>query len=960
MFKRKATSTAVLIAMGAAFSAPALAQQQQQNPAPKVETIEAVVVTGSRIVRPNLTSPTPVASVTTETMENLGLSNFADIATQMPQFAPAFGSSRTQSTFSGVGASGLNMANLRNLGTGLTLTLINGRRVPGGTSTGTAADFNMIPTANIERIEVITGGAAAVYGADAVAGVINIITKKNFEGVELSVDYSQSKKGDNKSPTASLMAGGKFGDGGRALLTMQFDKQGQVKCADRFLCAEDLNWGNPALDPTDPSQRGPNVYSGIGLAGRFIINGKNYTRRNGSFLDANGKLIEFSVAKDGYNRNGNRDLAIPTDRMLFAAEGEYKLSKAVTAFAELNYAQAKIESKFEGHPFQSSSDKFGGGNGLSPTIPRNNPFIPAELRAVLPADQADIQWLQRFSGDTVGGPRGAKSDRNNVRTVFGVRGELPSLAGIGEDWRWEAAHVYGRTKVNLGTQGLVSLGALYYGLRVEADPSKPGQYRCVDPVARSQGCVPINPFAPYTPEMQKYMQMSATSVGEATLNSSTINLSGSLVQLPAGPLRVSVGAEHRSQSGGLDHDNVINLGLATGNQISDTDYVKTTTKEIYGELLIPLLADKPFVNSLNATLAYRHSKSKGDSYNTWNFGGDWEPLDGLRLRAQKARAVRAPTPGELSGVGETAGVVNDPCINWKDNKDANIKANCAKAGIPDNYDPILLIKQGVRGLVGGNPNVKPEVATTLTYGFVFQPTFLKGFTLAVDRFDINVKDGLNTVGRQLAADLCYSKGERCQQIVRGSTPLMANANYVLLAVNDSLDNLAKFGTSGYDIEARHSLKFGRFGDVDLSFAGTVYDKAYKLPLEGQTEVDLLGQAGGSTSDQGWIKFTATANVGWRMAGWKANWNLRHIGSAEMDATSKAAGYPKIGAHTYHNVRVGYEIKKGTEVYGGITNLFDKQPPLFGSGRSGTQALDTIPGYYDIFGRSFFVGFKTRF
>lgn len=954
-FQRSLTSTAALLALGGVFVSPAQAQSQQAA-APKVETIEAVVITGSRIVRPNLTSPTPVAAVTPEVMENLGLSNFADMATQLPQFAPSFGASRTQSTFSGVASSGLNLANLRNLGSGLTLTLINGRRVPGGTTTGTAVDFNTIPTANIERIEVITGGAAAVYGADAVAGVINIITKKNFEGVELSVDYSQTEQGDNKSPTASLLMGGKFGDGGRGLLTMQFDKQGLVKCADRYLCAEDFNWSDATKDPI----RGPNAYSGIGLAGRFIIGGKNYTRRNGSFLDANGKLIEFSVPVDGYNRNGNRDIAIPTDRMLFAAEGEYKLSKSVTAFSEFNYAQAKIQGRFEGHPFQSSSDKFGGGNGLSPTIPRNNPFIPAELRAVLPADQADIQWLQRFSGDTVGGSRGAKSDRSNVRAVFGVKGDLPSLAGIGEDWRWEAAHVYGRTKVNLGTQGLVSLGALYYGLRVEADPTSPGKFRCVDPVARSQGCVPINPFAPYTPEMQKYLQLSATSVGEATLNSTTVNLSGSLVELPAGPLRVSVGAENRTQSGGLDHDNIINLGLATGNQISDTDAVKLSTKELYGEVVVPLLADKPFAKSLNASGAYRHSKTKTTSYDTWNFGGDWEPIDGLRLRAQKARAVRAPTPGELSGVGETAGVVNDPCINWGASTNATLKANCQALGIPSNYDPILLIKQGVRGLVGGNPNVKPEVATTLTYGLVFQPTFLKGFSLALDRFDIQVKDGLNTVGRQLAVDLCYTKGERCQQVVRGSTPLLPGANYVLLAVNDNLDNLARFGVSGYDFETRYGLKLGRYGDVDLHFAGTVYDKAYKQPMAGQTEVDLLGQAGGSTSDQGWIKFTAIANVGYRLGAVKANWNLRHIGSAEMSATSAARGFPKIGSHTYHNVRASYELKKGTEVFGGITNLFDKQPPFFGAGMSGTQALDTIPGYYDVFGRSFFVGFKTKF
>lgn len=950
MYQKTHIGKAVALLLTAAAASQAPAQQAA------AESSATVVITGSRIARPNLISATPVLSVTPQSMSDLGIENFADMATQLAQFAPAFGESRTQSTFSGVGVSGLNRANLRNLGSVRSLVLINGRRVPGGSSTSTAPDFNSIPTANIERVEIITGGASAVYGADAVAGVVNIITRKNVQGVEVSMSYGASESGDNTHPTFSILAGGKFGDAGRASMTFQYDKQGQVSCSDRYLCAEDFAWNSPATQ-----LRGPNARSGIGLAGRFIIDGKNYTRRNGSFTDPAGNLIEFSVPIDGYNRNAERDLAIPTTRVLVAGDIEYKLAQRTSAFAEFNFAQNSIESKFEGHPFQSSSDKFGGSNGLSPTIPVDNPFIPAELRAVLPGSATEIQWLQRFGDANVGGNRGAQSDRNMARTVVGLKGELASLGGVGRDWRWEVSNTWGRTRVNLGTQGLVGLGQLYYGLRVEPDPATPGSYRCADVVARSQGCVPINPFAPYTAAMSNYMSLSSTSVGESTLNSTTAHINGVVAELPAGSLRVAAGVERRSISGDLDHDTVINNGLATGNQLADTTKATTVTKEFFVEALVPILADKPFINSLNFEGAYRHSTTSKQSYDTWKFGGDWEPVTGLRFRAVKARSVRAPVAGDLSGGGETAGVVNDPCINWGTSTNAAVRTSCAAAGIPDNYDPILLIRQGVRGFEGGNPDLKPEVATTLTYGFVWQPPQIKRFSLTVDRFDIKIDDVITTVGRQLALDSCYgASGLFCGNVRRGSTPLLPGANYVLLAVDDRNDNLAQLGVAGVDIEARYGMAFGKWGDLEASMSATFYDEAFKVPLPGRGKVDLLDQAGGSTSDQGWIKKTATFNFTHKLAGFRTNWNMRHIGSAEMNTSSKAAGFPRIGSHTYHNVRVGYQVNKSTEVSLGVTNLFDKQPPFFGSGRAGTQALDTIPGYYDVFGRSYSASLRMKF
>lgn len=956
MFKKTRVSTAAALLAGGLLPTllvPAMAQSTGTT----VEKVETVVVTGSRIVRPNLTSSTPVLAISSETMTNLGMENFADMATQLPQFSPAFGSSRTQSTFSGVESSGLNNANLRNLGASRSLVLINGRRVPGGTSTDTAVDFNSIPTANIDRIEVITGGASAIYGADAMGGVINIITKRNFEGIELGVSYGVADKGDNKNPSASLLMGGKFGDAGRATLTLQFDKQGQVSCADRSFCSDDFFWGDPANPIFGPSAR-----SGVGANGRFFIDGVagSFTRRNGSFTDANGNLIPFATAVDGYNRNGQRDLAIPTKRVLVAGEAEYKINKNITAFGEFNFANTSVASKFEGHPFQSSSDLYA---GLEASIPVNNPFMPAAMRnAMIAAGDTEMTWWQRFSDETMGGHRGATSERTMYRTVFGIKGELDTLAGLGNDWRWELSNTFGRTRVNLGTEGSVGRAQLYNGLRVVETAPGSGVYQCADLAARGNGCVPINPFAPYTQAMKDYLMVDTRSTGQNSLNDTIATLSGSLFKLPAGDVRTAIGAQYRSFSGYMDHDTQINLGNVTGNQIGDTDYIKTSTKEVFAEILVPVLADKPFINSLNVEGAYRRSESNSKSYNTWKLGGDWEPVSGLRFRAMKARAVRTPVPGELSGIGQTFGVVNDPCTAARRNQNPTRAANCSADGVPANYTPAQAIEQSVEGFSGGNANLNPEKGTTWTYGFVFQPSMVKGLSIAVDRFEIRVQDMIKAVGRQDAINLCYDTANRllCGTKTRGTHPLLPGANYVLRSVDEQLQNVAAMDIKGVDVDVRYAFKAGRFGDFDLSAIATIYDKATLAPFAGGETLDLLGQAGGSTTDQGFIKFSANANIGWKMGPFKANWNVRHIGSADMDASSAVDGFPKIGAHTYHNVRGGYSLNKNVELYAGITNLFDKKPPLFGSGRSGTQALDTIPGYYDVFGRSYFVGMNAKF
>jgi len=921
--------------------------------------LEEIIVTGSRIARPNLESNTPVAVLGEDLLDQQGFENFADVAQTLPQFAPSFGASRTQSTFSGAAASGLNTVNLRNLGTQRSVVLINGRRLPGGTPTSTAVDFNTLPTANVERVEVITGGAAAVYGADAVAGVINIITKQNFEGFEVGASYGIAEEGDNKNPNLYAMFGSSVGDRGHVNLTVEFAREGEVSCADRYLCAEDFAW----FPPGDPV-RGPAARSGVPIAGRFFVGGGSFTKRNGSFTDANGNLIPFQVATDGYNRNADRTLAIPTKRIMAAAEGRYEIADGIEAFAEFNYGSSETDAPFEGHPFQSNAagSLFGGGPGvagLAPNIPVDNPFIPAALRAALSPGQTEIVWWQRFN---VFDERGATNDRQTLRTVAGLRGDFDP--GFGDNWRYEASYTWGRTTMNSQTNGLVATDRLYYSLRVEPDPTRPGQFRCVDAGARAAGCIPVNPFADYTQEMKDYLIASAGQYGKSEIEDALAFVSGSVVDLPAGPLGIALGVESRKFNGYIDVDESINRALVTGNQIGDTERSDINAKEIFGEVIIPVLADLPFVQSLNLEGAYRYTDSNvGDDYETYKIGGDWAPTEDIRFRVVYNTSVRAPNPGELGGIGQTFGVVNDPCIGHDGT--GIIGQNCLADGVPVGYNPPLTVRQSVGGFVGGNPDLEPEKAKTWTFGFVATPSFLPGFSLTVDRFQIKMDDVINTVGRQLKANLCYETTERlfCDDVTRGTDPTLPGATWVLDTVDDQLINIASLEVRGIDVEANYAFDIadvvgdgGEYGSLALRAIVTYYDKSDFVSVPGQETTNLVGSAGGDTALTGYVKWTGNASALYRYGDFDFNWNMRYIGDAAMAYFEPT----RVGATTYHNIRAGYQLLDNVQVYGGVTNLFDNDPPFFASGTSGTQALDTIPAYYDIFGRSFYVGVKATF
>jgi outer membrane receptor protein involved in Fe transport len=958
-----ASSTFGGIAVLAAFAGSAQAQTEEV-------AVEELVVTGTRIQRPNLDSPTPVQVVGQERLQAQGMENISDVLATLPQFAPSFGGSRTQSTFSGTTDSGLNTINLRNLGSERSLVLINGRRAPSGAISDNSVDLNTLPSANIQRIDIITGGASAVYGADAVSGVVNIITDKTFQGIELGVSYGQAlKHNDNQNPSAFVRFGANF-DRGHAGATLQYDYQGLVSCADRYLCSDDFAW----FPPDDPV-RGPAARSSVAATGRYFVTGSPA----GSYTFINGTSQPFSTALYGYNRNAQRTLAIPTERIMFAADADYKITDNFKAFVEVNYGSSETKGPFEAHPFQSSSDTLFNGT-VEPSIPNNNPFIPADLRAILNASDdpaQDVTWWQRFEGLQA---RGSSNLRQTLRAVAGIEGDFDNLLTIGKDWHFEASYVYGRTTLDGRSEGLVSREALYNGLRVEQ--VSPGVFQCVDPVARAAGCVPVNPFDGYNAKEQAYLVQGGGVNSASELQNLLAYISGTAFDLPAGPLQVSFGVEGRRIVAYEDYSTNINNAAVTGNQISDSDRTRFKTDEAFVEVSVPVLRDMPFAHELSLEGAYRWSDASiGGKYKTWKYGGYWAPVQGLRLRGMVNRAVRAPVLGEVTGVGETFGAIEDPCINYGASTNATLRTNCQAAGIPPNYDPPLSVIQNVGGFEGGNPNLKPEKADTLTYGFVvqagqfdFMPSVLRELTVSVDRFEIEMEGLINTIGRQNIAQFCFERpaGQRevfCSALVRGTDPSVPGATYVLTAVNDQLQNIAALDISGVDLEVNYRIGFGDlfegrdgWGALSFNTVWTFYDKATQIPLPGVDAVDLLGAAGGSTSDQGWLKTQGNTTVGWQVGKLRTSWTARYIGKADSSPADIFGedSIVKIHSRWYHDVSARYAVNDQVELYGGVNNVFDRDPPFFPSTQSGTQALDTVPAYYDVFGRQLYVGARLRF
>ncbi|WP_165772192.1 TonB-dependent receptor domain-containing protein [Niveispirillum lacus] len=782
----------------------------QSAPAAGAEplVLEEIIVTGSRIASPNATSPVPVTSVTAEQLVLKGNVSLGDAMNKLPSFRSTF--SQANST-AFIGTAGLNVLDLRGQGTARTLVMVNGRRHITAQPGSFTVDTNTIPSDLLERVDVVTGGNSAVYGSDAVAGVVNFVTKRNFEGTTARLQVGTSGKGDRDSYTASVATGISL-DEGRGNFAMSFEmadsdtlyftdrdsQTGAFSGRSQFNLTENVigepSTGNGTADrtflrgirnitisegglytSTCPALPATTAANYAAVVARRALNCTGQRSNTGAELgktfvfNDSGQLVENVVTTDfrpfgsGNSIGGQGSTLRLTGMLQPGLErkssniiAHYEVAPAFRPFIEAKYVE--VTANQEGQPtFHNNSFSI------------DNPFLSAASRALLVnslAPGATTFTAQRFNVDF--GGRGEQHTRDTYRIVVGADGEF------NDDWRYEASINYGHVDTYYETNGniitakfnnardAVRNAAGTIVCRVNADASTTND----DP-----SCVPVNLFGngSVSREALNYFGYTSSRKQQATEFVGSAFVSGDssqLFELPAGPASFAIGGEYRRETAYSIYDDVTASGVTFLNAFAPFRPPAMEVTEGFAELRVPLLADLPFAEelSLNGSGRLSHYNNDVGTVFAYNFGGTYAPTSDIRFRSGYARSVRAPTLLNLHGAS-TQGFVNglnDPCSANNINNNPNRRTNCAAARVPTTevVNGVTVPwtntpASGVSGVSSGNPDLTEERGTSITIGFVATPDFIDGLTLSADYYSIKIKDVINTLGGQTIIDQCY-------------------------------------------------------------------------------------------------------------------------------------------------------------------------------------------------------------
>jgi len=968
-------------------TSPAFAQEQAESEQP----MEEVVVTGSRILSPSLESPSPVQTITSEDIAGTGILNAQYLLLKNPTFGtPTL--SRTNSNFLTSGA-GVATVDLRNLGIERTLTLVDGRRFVSGNPGSAAVDYNTIPAQFIERIDVLTGGASAVYGSDAVAGVVNIIYKKNFEGVAFDGQYGASAENDNQETQFGITFGTNTEDGrGNIMAHVGYSKQGAVFSRDRERSAIDQASVGAAItgDPADLFTIQRPFYSGFAPQGRFFTaNGDP----NGITYDAAGNVIPWDqngevTAATGFNRSAFRTIAVPVERYLFAGRGTFEFTENHKAFFEGTYASSKTTSEIE--PFAlAAEDIYPASGGQVPAefdvggVLVRNPVVPDEIFDTAEDEDGDglrdYYFNKRLSDF---GNRGNDAKRDTFRVVGGLQGSFAS-----DKWHYEGFYAFGQTKEAQISGGQVNVLNFRNALESIADvddvdnDGDTAEAICRDANARLQGCVPVNVFGfnSFSPEAVNYIQAPASLATFTSQRLIGLNFTGELFELPAGPLAIAVGGEYREEFSESEFDPLTQAGLNAGNAIPPTRG-EFNVREAYLEASVPLLKDLPAIEQLSLRAAIRASdySTVGNTL-SWNGGLEWSPIPSLRFRAIRALSTRAPNINELySPPSQTFPTgVQDPCLGVTavstdavsiacraaPGVNANIAANVSPANPNGIFDLTQADFQGISGFDRGNPNLEEEEGNSWTIGVVIQPeniAVLDKFDFTIDYYRIDISNAITLRDRNFILSQCYGGGDQslCQFVARRPNAVGATSAGSIEFLDADTTNSGGEFAEGVDLTVAYSQPIGA-GNLSGRLSYTHLMDHYQIPLDGGDK-DFLGGEVGDSKDRAYL------TLGYSHGKFGGTLQTTYIGAADLDDQFLAAfdlnrGAVGIGAVTYVDLQLTWSPFDAYQVYLGANNVFDKEPPLLITGLPGdVTGAETDSGTYDAIGRRWYAGVRVKF
>lgn len=896
--------------------------------------VDEVVVTGSRI-RSGFVTPTPVTSSSADDLKAQAPANLADGLNQLPVFN---GSTKTyQATGGGLagGTLGQNVLNLRGLGGNRALVLLDGRRTVATNETG-SVDINVLPQNLVQRVEVVTGGASAAYGSDAVAGVINFILDTKFEGLKGEIQGGISTYEDSQSFNASLAAGRQFLDGRlRVIASGEFQRQGGVGINDK---PSGRDWWDVASGQI-PNPTGtvptvlvvPDLKAALGSYGGLISSGP---LRGTQFL-ANGQSAPFQygpLVSNTYMSGGDalagdpgNSLSPDQKRSSSFIYAEYDVTPNVMAFADFLYSRAHVQN--------DASLNFGTGAAAQLNIFRDNAYLPADILARMVAANVQSIPLGRYYLEF--GPVRNESLVSVHRFSAGLKGTAFS------NWAWDASYSQGKSHQKVAKNNLPHLRRFFAAS--DAVRNSSGQIVCRSTLTGfDPGCVPMNPFGLGSVSQAAADYILGDSYKELELNQTVAvaNISGDLgekLQLGAGPISLALGVEYRKeeadQTTDLVSQQVVTLtGLRTGvaptsinNRLGPFQFYNPQPykgsydiREGYVEVGVPVLRDRAFAQLLDISLAGRYADySQSGGVTTWKYGANWQINDQVRLRYTKSRDIRGPNVLELFNTQTQT----NQTILYKGVTTQNVN------------------------LTSGNPELAPERALTETYGIVVRPSFLPGFQASLDRYSISISDAIGNLSAQQTADQCAAgNAAACAQIAEQSNGTLIIR---LRPLNLSIEKIA-----GYDFEAAYTRDlFG--GPLTLRALLSNIEESYRI-APGAGYVEGLGGPGTP-------KWRGTFSANWQKDNWSFFVSERFIGKAKIDPQRVEGVYTNdnsLPVIAYTNVTVKYRfdvLGRQQEAFASISNLFNAQPPV--SGGNPTSYNTPANNAYDTMGRYFTVGIR---
>jgi len=942
------TSTMIIGAV-LGFSAAAIAQQAAADN----DEVEEVVVTGSRIPRADLIANSPVSVIQAEEFELTSTMETESLLETLPQITP--------SSNSGTNNPGNGQANidLRNLGTVRTLILVNSRRFVGAGTNG-VVDINNIPSALIERVEVVTGGASAVYGSDAMAGVVNFILKDDFEGLAVNGQFGVTQEGDSERYNIDATMGTNFANGrGNVVIYGNYFRRKRTLAAERDFAkvalddSTDAN-GNPISVPGGSSRIPQGRISGTGLrtsnsglsdpAGNSI-GGSGILFENNSF-----RAVTFPV--DRFNFAPFNNLQLPLERYTMSAYGRYDVTDGIEFFSEMTFANNRIDRALAPTPFAESGFQ----------LDLRNPFLPADARALLAgaldADGDNIVTINIFRRMLEAGSRISEDSRTLWRMVSGFRGELPN------GWDWEVSYNVGRNENTNRQDGNVVISRFQQGLLVDpADPTK-----CANTTG---GCVVLNPFGEgnFTQDMVDFVTIAASNITNVQQQVWSGTLTGTVMELPAGELGLSIGSEYRAESAKFQPDTFLatgdidgfNAGLPTGGRFD--------VWEIFGETVVPIISGAEFAQYVGLEAGVRFSDySTAGSVTSYKIGGEWLPVEGFKIRGLFQRAVRAPNILELfRGASNSFPGATDFCNFDSGRSQAEADFCVNQLGVPAGLiDTFKQEDSQVEVLLSGNPDLREETSDTWSVGFVYTPEeTLPNLQINVDFYSIKIDNAIDVFGGGLQPTITA-----CRAVLDINDPFCQKltarrSDGQLAEVVLQNQNIAKLTSRGIDFQAKYTHDLpGNFGSIDGFLAGT---RVIDLIQQGSPFVAPFQCAGftgpRSTCDQTTPKWKFVARGTWRNGPAKVTLRWQFIGETKDDRISGGADpatltHPFIGSESYFDATVAFDVNDNVNTFFTVKNLFDNNPPILSDGVAGQ--FNTDAATFDTIGRRFTFGFRSKF